>query len=369
MGAWLDVLTGPGSLQALVAFVLAVAILTLLSRLVLRRVRRLAGHTRTDLDDLIAHLLDKTKFVFIVLFGLWLGSLFLELDSDLDADLRRVLVVGLLIQAGLWGSGLVDYAVERYHRKALEADPAAATAMGAVGFVAQIVVWVVAVLMILAALDIQVAPLLTGLGIGGIAIALAVQSVLSDLFASLSIVLDKPFVIGDFIVVDDLQGTVEHVGLKTTRVRSISGEQLVFSNSDLLSSRIRNYKRMDERRAVFQIGVEYDTPRDVLERIPDMIREAVERETDTEFARAHFKSFGDSALVFEAVYMMKIPEYAAMLDTQERINLALLDRFAGEGIEFAFPTQTVHLKANGGSGGSAPLAPSVPNPSPSASPS
>ncbi len=346
MRAWLDVLTGPGSLEALVAFVLSVAALSLLSRLGLRRVRRLAEHTRTDLDDLVAHLLDKTKFIFILLFGLWLGSLFLDLSPALDEDLGRILVVGLLVQAGLWGGGVVNYLVERYHRRTLEEDPAAATAMGAVGFVAQVVVWTVAVLMILAALDIQVAPLLTGLGIGGIAIALAVQNVLSDLFASLSIVLDKPFVIGDFIVVDDLQGTVEHVGLKTTRVRSISGEQLVFSNSDLLASRIRNYKRMDQRRAVFQVGVEYGTPRQALERIPDLIRDAVERQPDTEFTRAHFKSFGDSALVFEAVYMMKVPDYSALLDTQEHINLMLLDRFEREGIEFAFPTRTLHLRTD-----------------------
>ena len=347
MADWIDVLTGPGSLQALLAFAGAVAGLTLLSRLGVHRVRKLAESTANDVDDLIAHLLDKTKFIFILLFSLWIGSLFLELSPARDGDLRRILLVVLLVQGGLWGTGVVNYLLARYRRRTLEEDPATATAMGAVSVVARIGVWIIVGLMVMAALNVEVAPLLTGLGIGGIAIALAVQNVLSDLFASLSIVLDKPFVVGDYIVVDDLQGSVEHVGLKTTRVRSLSGEQLVFSNSDLLSSRIRNYKRMEERRVAFSVGVEYGTPRALLEKIPDFIQAAIESEPDTIFDRAHFAAFGDSALEFEAVYMMAVPQYAAKMDTQEQINLELYRRFEQEGIEFAFPSQTVYLRREG----------------------
>lgn len=177
--------------------------------------------------------------------------------------------------------------------------------------------------------------------------ALALQNVLGDLFASMSIVFDKPFVLGDFVSVGDLSGTVEHVGLKTTRVRSLSGEQLVFSNSDMLSSRIRNYGRMRERRVAFDIGVVYDTPAPTLRAIPGIVREAVEACDNTRFDRSHLKAFGGSSIDFETVYYMNVPDYAAYMDTQQAINLHLYERFADEGIEFAFPTRTVHVVGPG----------------------
>jgi len=170
---------------------------------------------------------------------------------------------------------------------------------------------------------------------------------LSDLFASLSIIVDKPFVIGDFIVIGDLRGTVERIGLKTTRIRSLSGEQIVFSNSDLLSSRVRNYKRMYERRISFSIGVTYDTNPELLERIPKMIEKIVSSQPKVRFDRCHFKSFGDFALIFETVYYMLVPDYNAYMDTQQAINLSIAREFAEEGIEFAYPTQTIYLAKGG----------------------
>jgi small-conductance mechanosensitive channel len=211
------------------------------------------------------------------------------------------------------------------------------------------------------AFDVQITPLLASLGIGGLAVALALQNVLSDLFASLSIVLDKPFVIDDFIAVDDLQGTVEHVGLKTTRLRSLSGEQLVFSNSDLLSSRVRNYKRMLERRATFTIGVIYGTPVEALREIPKLIRAAVESQPNTRMDRTHFQKFGDSSLDFETVYFMLVPDYAVFMDVQQEINLYLYEAFQERGLEFAFPTRTLWLEQS--------AAPAItPDPTPSSNP-
>ena len=174
---------------------------------------------------------------------------------------------------------------------------------------------------------------------------LAIGNVLGDLLGSLSIILDKPFVIGDYIVVGEFSGTVEHVGLKSTHIRSVSGEQLVFSNSDLLSSRIRNYKRMQERRAVFTLGVTYDTPVEKLAAIPQMVKELVEEQAQTRFNRCHFKSFGNFSLDIETVFYMTVPDYDAYMDVQQAINLGLYRRFAQEGIEFAFPTQTVHVES------------------------
>jgi small-conductance mechanosensitive channel len=173
---------------------------------------------------------------------------------------------------------------------------------------------------------------------------LAVQNVLSDLFASLSIVLDKPFVPGDFVVVGDMAGSVEHIGIKTTRIRSISGEQLVFSNADLLGSRIRNFGRMQERRVVFSLGVTYQTPADKLERIPSLIKAAIESQERVRFDRSHFASYGDSALNFETVYYVESSDYATHMDILQSVNLTIYRSFATEGIEFAYPTQTLFIE-------------------------
>ncbi|HPK54642.1 MAG TPA: mechanosensitive ion channel family protein, partial [Smithellaceae bacterium] len=199
-------------------------------------------------------------------------------------------------------------------------------------------------LLVLDNLGVNITGLVAGLGIGGIAVALAVQNILGDLLASLSIVLDKPFVIGDSIVVDSFSGTVEHIGLKTTRIRSISGEQLVFSNNDLLKSRIQNYKRMQERRVVFGFGVTYQTPLEKLPLINRIIREIIAAQPNSRFERVHFKEYGDSALNYEVVYFVMTPEYGIFMDVQETINLEIFRRFQEEGIEFAYPTRTVLIQ-------------------------
>ncbi|MGE3526922.1 MAG: mechanosensitive ion channel family protein, partial [Gemmatimonadales bacterium] len=186
-----------------------------------------------------------------------------------------------------------------------------------------------------------------GLGVGGVAVALALQKILGDLFASLAIVLDKPFVLGDFIIVDDYLGSIENIGLKTTRVRSLSGEQLVFSNSDLLGSRIRNYGRMFERRVVFSIGVIYQTTKEQLQAIPGIIRTAIEAQDKTRFDRSHFQKYGDFSLDFETVYYVKSPDYNIYMDIQQAINLQIFEEFGKRGIEFAYPTQTLFVSREG----------------------
>jgi len=324
--------------------------LRLLSAILIRRLQSLTRKTTTDLDDLLIELLEKTKGLFILIVAVWLGSLYLQLPPEADEWIRKILVVGLLIQGALWSTGVVNFLLARHRRKHVEEDPSLATTLGAVGIVARGVVWSLFLLLILQNLGIEITALVAGLGVGGIAVALAVQNVLGDLFASLSIVLDKPFVIGDFIIVGDFLGVVEHVGLKTTRIRSLSGEQLVFSNSDLLSSRIRNYKRMEERRVVFHLGVTYDTGSEKLEQIPGIIREVVERYDDARFDRSHFQKYGDFSLNFETVYYMLTPDYNAYMDRQQAINLEIYKRFEEEEIEFAYPTQTLFLEKSGGNG-------------------
>ncbi len=293
---------------------------------------------RALVTDLERH----TNVLVLALVALFIGSRSLILTSELDNAARAITVITVLVQAGIWGAASIRFVASTYEQGAA-ANSAIAGSLDAIRYVGTFAMWVLVLLLVLDNLGVQVTALVAGLGIGGIAIALAAQSVLGDLFASFAIVVDKPFKQGDFIIVGDLMGTVEHVGIKTTRVRSLWGEQLVFSNSDLTSARIRNYGLMEQRRVLFSIGVTYDTPADTVERIPQMIREAVEAQDLTRFDRAHFSAYGDSSLDIEIVYYVLSGDYNRYMDVQQGINLALLRRFADEGIDFAFPTRTLHV--------------------------
>jgi len=248
------------------------------------------------------------------------------------------------LQAALTGNALLTLLIQTYTQKNLGTDAARVTTVTTLGFLARLALWTVIALLVLQNVGVNVTALVTGLGIGGIAVALAAQNVLGDLLASLSIMLDKPFVLGDFIIVGDQMGTVEKIGIKTTHLRSLSGEQLIISNADLLKSRIRNCKRMQERRIAFTVGVSYQTPPEKVELVSKLLREAVERETNIRFDRAHFKGFAASALEFETVYFVLSPDYNLYMDIQQSMNLWLLNRFAEEGIKFAFPQPPVAVQ-------------------------
>jgi len=332
---------------AIVAFVWF--ILRVVMRRLVTRLKRYAAKTPGRFDDLLVELLAKTRFLFVLIVAFYAGSLILTLPDVAERALRGVFVLGLLVQAGYWGDGLITFWIRRTARRKMEEDAATATSLTALSFVAKAIVWTVVVLVALDNFGIDITALIAGLGIGGIAIALAVQNVLGDLFASLSIIVDKPFVIGDFIIVGDLMGSVERIGLKTTRVRSLSGEQIIFSNSDLLGSRVRNYKRMYERRIVFPFGVTYQTPIAALEGIPETVRQIVEAQPDVRFDRCHFRSFGAYSLDFETVYYVLVPDYNVYMDRQQTINLAMMKAFEEAGIEFAYPTQTLFLERPGAS--------------------
>ncbi len=292
-------------------------------------------------------LLRHTKTFFLVMVAIFFGLHALSLPPTLYRAVSILTVLAFLFQMAIWFDWLIYYFVSRYAERAMARDAAAATTAKALGVVLRLILWALILLLALDNMGIDVTALVAGLGIGGVAIALAVQNILGDLFSSFSIVLDKPFLVGDFIIVDDLMGTVEHVGLKTTRLRSLSGEQLIFSNSDLLRARIRNYKRMYERRVVFSFGVVYQTPHEKLSVIPGIVKEVITSQERTRFDRAHFLKFGNFSLDFEVVYYILSPDYNVYMDIQQAINLALCERFAEEGIEFAYPTQTIYLKAEG----------------------
>lgn len=318
--------------------------LRLLIGQVIRRLSALASRSETEIDDLGVKLVDRTKWLVLLAVAIYSGSLALTLPADVESLISSLVVIALLVQLAFWASEFLTFWINHQIQEHVDDDAATATTLSALHFVGKLVIWTIVFLLSLANLGINISALIAGLGVGGIAVALALQGLLTDLFASLSIVMDKPFVIGDFVIVGEYMGNIEHIGLKTTRVRSLSGEQLIFSNNDMLNSRIRNYKRMEERRILFTIGVTYDTPSEKLERIPTMIREVVESQELTRFDRSHFKAFGDFALLFETVYYVLSADYNTYMDIQHAINLGIYRRFEDEAIEFAFPTQTLYLR-------------------------
>lgn len=330
-----------------VGITLATLLVLRVAQAVIRqRLETLAQRTDTRLDDLASDLIQRTKFLFILLVAIYAGSLSLSLSEKLADLLRTAVVIGLWIQAGFWGTGLVHYFIStRMEREQSEEDAAGATTLSALGATASVILWALVLLMALDNIPgIEVTALLASLGVGGIAVALALQNILGDLFASLAIALDRPFVIGDFIIIGEYMGTVEKIGLKTTRIRSLSGEQIVFSNSDLLNSRVRNYKVMYERRVVFGFGILYETPLEKVEAVGGIVADIVQQIDNARFDRANFKAFGDSSLDYEVVYYVLDPDYNLYMDIQERINLALMRRFERENIGFAYPTRTLYVE-------------------------
>ncbi|MET0068307.1 MAG: mechanosensitive ion channel family protein [Candidatus Thiodiazotropha sp.] len=335
-------------LVAIAVVAICYLFLKLLLGLVGRRLKRIAAGTETTIDDGIIKVIGNTQGWLLTILALYAGSLFAELPPRVMKIADNVLIIALLVQVGIWFNTGLIFALGMYRERKMKQDPASVTALNAIGIFARGLIWLAVILLTLDNLGYNVTALIAGLGVGGVAVALAVQNILGDLFASLSILIDKPFVVGDFVIVDDYMGSVEHVGLKTTRIRSLSGEQLVFSNSDLLKSRLRNYGRMYERRVAFQIGVTYDTTREQLQQIPKIMREAIESQDKTRFDRSHFFKYGDYSLIFETVYYVLGPDYNLYMDIQQAINLSINQAFEEQGIDFAFPTQTLLMQRSGG---------------------
>jgi small-conductance mechanosensitive channel len=316
----------------------------LVRTVVVKRLAVLSEHTANPWDDVVVNLVRSTRTLLVVVGGLFVGLRSLPLSSDGARWASGVAALAFLVQVGLWGTAAARGVITVHRSRRPAEDRSTSTMFAALQVAVQVVIWTVVLLLALDNLGVNITAFVASLGVGGVAIALATQKILGDLFASLAIVLDKPFVIGDFIAVGELMGTVERVGLKTTRLRALSGEQLIFSNGDLLDSRVRNYGRMQERRVVFHVGVTYQTPRDLLEQIPGMLRDAVERQSPVRFDRAHLASFADFAVAYEVVYFVNSADYNQYMDIQQQVNLSVHAQFEDAGIEFAYPTQTLLLQ-------------------------
>lgn len=329
-------------LTSLAIFTVTLAALKLFDRIVLTRLRARAEKTVTQLDDLVIRTLEYAFMPVFCYAALYTASRGLVLNPSISRGIDVLGIIIITVTGIRLSTAIADYALG--HVLLSPGKPERERSLKAVIPIAKAALWVIGVIFLLDNLGFQISAIVAGLGIGGIAVALAAQAVLGDLFSYVAIVLDRPFELGDFIIIGEHMGTIEHVGIKTTRVRSLSGEQLVFSNSDLTNSRIRNYKRMSRRRVVFRFGVVYATSARQLEEIPETVRRIIEAVPETMFDRAHFFSFGNFSLDFEVVYYVNGNDYNRYMDIQQTINLAIKEELSQRGVEFAFPTQTIFLQ-------------------------
>ncbi len=339
--------------EALVLTLAIVVALEVIQRIVIARLVRMAEKTESRLDDYIIEQFKRIGLPVYIFIGLYLATRSLVLSPTITRVVDLVFVIFVTIKVIQLLQGIVTYLIARSYLKMRADDPNRETVIRNLSLAVGLVLWLAGAVFVLDNMGIKITGLVAGLGIGGIAVALAAQTVLEDAFSSFSIFLDRPFEVGDFIIVGDLMGVVQHVGFKTTRVRSLQGEQLIFANKDLTSSRIRNFKRMEERRVAFTIGAVYQTPLSKMQKIPRMIEELFKTVDLARFDRAHFKAFGDFSLDIEIVYYVLSAEYKKYMDIQQEINFKIMQAFEREGIEFAYPTQTLFLEKGEGKQGSA----------------
>jgi len=305
-------------------------------------IRALRGGHKDTLNwrNVLANVIGRTSRWAIVILSLGIAA---AVTGAWTGWVQSAVTIIALAQSGLWAATFIKGLLDIYASQQTHDHSAFRNALSIVRILADVAIWSIVIMAILSNLGINITAMIAGLGIGGVAIGLAAQGIFADLFGSLSIVFDRPFVRGDFITFDDFSGTIETVGMKSTRIRALSGEQIVLSNAKLIQSTIRNYQLLRERRVLFTLGLAYETSAERIERVPDIIRAIIESSEGTRFDRCHFKSFGDFALIFEIVYYVQDADYNRYMDAQHTINIAIMKRFAEENLSFAYPTQTLHL--------------------------
>ncbi|MBI3990783.1 MAG: mechanosensitive ion channel family protein [Candidatus Omnitrophica bacterium] len=328
---------------ALVTLSVSLLFVKVVIRRFIKRLKKLAERTTTTFNNLLVKILER-----IVLPGLYISCFYLSLKVlKMPSDADRVINALQLAVVTFFVTRIIimflGYSLTMYLSKKKE-DTTLVRSLEGILRVVKFLIWTLAVIIFLDNIGFKVSTLIAGLGIGGVAVAIAAQALLKDFFSYFSIVFDRPFKLGDFIIIGDFMGTVEHIGIKTTRIRSLGGEQVIFSNTDLTDSRVRNYKLMEKRRVLFRMGVTYQTPLKQLKEIPKIIENIIKDTKDTAFDRAHFFSYGDFSLVFEVVYFVLNPDYNKYMDVQQKINFAIKEEFEKRSIEFAYPTQTLYLQ-------------------------
>lgn len=329
-------------LLALGIFVGGMLVVYGFKRYILGHLKKWADATATSLDDLLVKAIEKSLVPAVYLGILYVSLHTLVLSPGFKHGLRIAVIVLATVLVVRAVIAAANFALQTYLKKPADPEQGEKQVKGIRGLIG-FVIWAIALVFLLDNLGVKISAVVAGLGIGGVAVALAAQAVLGDLFSYFVIFFDKPFEIGDFIVVGDKMGVVEHVGIKTTRIRAIGGEQLVFANTDLTSSRLHNFKKMERRRVVFKLGVVYQTPVEKLRAIPQIVKKAIGDQADATFDRGHFASYGDFSLNFEFVYYVDGADYAHYMDIQQAINLVIFEEFGAQEIEFAYPSQTLFV--------------------------
>jgi len=333
-------------LTSLAIFLGGMLTVHIFKRYVLGRLKKWADSTESSFDNLLVSAIDRFLVPSIYL-GIFYAALHtLVLSTEFEHGLRIAAIIAVTVLAVRAIISAVNFGLESYLNNSAHSDGSDKQLKGIRGLV-NFLIWMIALVFVLDNMGVKISAVVAGLGVGGIAVALAAQAVLGDMFGYFVIFFDKPFAIGDFIVVGDKMGAVEYIGIKTTRIRAIGGEILIFSNKDLTNSRVHNFKKMEKRRVVFKLGMVYQTPSEKLRAIPAIVKRIIEEQQDTTFDRGHFASYGDSSLDFEFVYYVNGADYTKYMDIQQAINLEIFETFEKEKIEFAYPTRTLFVsKAN-----------------------
>lgn len=327
---------------AFIIFAVIWLVLKIFKSVIISKLKKFSQKTETQIDDLLIGAIQDIPSPFYLIISLYAGSLKLTLVPLVEKTIYYIFLIGIVYYTIRFLQNLINYGVEKLTESKEGQEGLGIIWLG--GAILKIGLWLGAIVLLLSNMGYNVTSLVAGLGIGGVAVALALQNILGDLFSSLTILLDKPFKIGDFIEVGESYGTVKKVGVKSTRIDLLQGEELVVSNSELTNSQIRNFGVMKTRRAIFTIGVVYGLSPQILKKIPSIIEDIIKKEGKTEIERAHFKEFGDFSLIFEVVFYVNSPDYIEYMDIRERVNLEITEQFEKEGIEMAFPTQTVFVK-------------------------
>ncbi len=323
-------------------FLTAFGMIKIFQHFILRSLKKWAEKTATTIDDFLLRIIQRLILPLAYFGAFYLSVNTLSLHSLLNKIIDIIGMAILMVFAARLALSLMGYGFNLYFTKRGK-DVTSDRSLTGILAVLRVAVWALAIVVFLDNLGFKISAIIAGLGIGGIAIALAAQAILGDLFSYFCILFDRPFEVGDFIILDEYLGTIEHIGIKTTRIRSLGGEQVILSNTDLTSSRVRNYKRMGKRRVVFKLGVTYQTSLEQLKVMPGIIEKIIKGVKDTTFDRAHFFSYGDFSLVFEVVYYVMSRDYNKYMDIQQEINFAIKKEFGARDIEFAYPTQTLYL--------------------------
>ena len=327
----------------LVAGLVAVAVwsvLWILRRFIVSRYKTYSAGQHASLLRLIAYLLGNTTKLFLFGVALYAAQANLALPDKIHRLIDGIVTILVLVQIGLWLGRSLRFYLELKERER-GADRLFAGSLDIIEVIAHVLIWSVLILVALSNLGVNITALLAGLGVGGVAVALALQNILGDLFASLSIALDKPFVVGDRLVIDAYMGKVEHIGIKSTRLRSDSGEQIVLSNADILKSRVRNFGRAPEQRVLTTLRLSYETDSDKLRSIPKLLEGIAREQANVRFERCHLNALGDSALQFELAYFVQQPNVNSVADVQQAVNLRIIEEFRRVKVEFDYPTQRV----------------------------